>query len=141
MTRGVYRIAVSATILALATAGCTTPDDATECAVAQDTPSAPSGTTDPGRDGDTGTTQPRPSGERAYLDSLSQQGLPGQTAVGTTVEVGLGICQSLSEGADTSTILDRIRPLTSALAAQTGAPDTEELGRAFVDASRTHLCD
>ncbi|UVE95135.1 DUF732 domain-containing protein [Dietzia sp. B32] len=79
--------------------------------------------------------------EQAFLADLSGFGLPTEMTAATTVEVGVGICRGIADGADTETILDRIRPLTSAIAAQTPDLDTAEVGRAIVDASRTHLCD
>jgi hypothetical protein len=58
----------------------------------------------------------------------------------TIVEVGIGVCRGEADGADTETILDRLRPLTGAIAAQEPELDTTEVGRAIVEASRTHLC-
>lgn len=79
--------------------------------------------------------------EQRFLDELSVFGFPTDMTASTTVEVGVGICQSIAHGADDDTILDRIRPLTSAIAAQDQERDSAEVGRGFVDASRTHLCD
>lgn len=78
--------------------------------------------------------------EQAFLDALTQRGVPTDSAADTTVEVGIGICRGLSEGTNADEILNHIRPLTSALAAQTGNLDTGEVGQALVDASRAHLC-
>lgn len=83
----------------------------------------------------------RTDGEQAYLDDLTQFGLPTGMSADTTVEVGIGICQNIDDGADMGTILDHLRPLSSAIAAQSAAHDTDRVGRAIVEASRTHLCD
>ena len=83
----------------------------------------------------------RTATERDFLDELSGFGFPTDMTASTTVEVGIGICQSIADGADDDTILDSIRPLTSAIAAQDPEMDTAEVGRGLVDASRTHLCD
>lgn len=88
-----------------------------------------------------GTRGPtRTEDERQFLDALAAFGLPTEMTAATTVEVGIGICQGIADGADDDTILDRIRPLTSAIAAQEADHDTTEVGRAIVDASRAHLC-
>lgn len=79
--------------------------------------------------------------EMEFLDQLSDFGFPTDMTSSTTVEVGIGICQSIADGADDDTILNRIRPLTSAIAAQDPDLDTAEVGHGLVDASRTHLCD
>lgn len=83
----------------------------------------------------------RTRAEQAFVNDLSRRGLPTHTAADTTVEVGVGICRSLAEGEEPAVILDRLRPLTSALAAQHSDKDTDGVGRALVDASRSHLCD
>lgn len=83
----------------------------------------------------------RTATEREFLEELSDFGFPTGMTASTTVEVGIGICQSIADGADDETILDGIRPLTSAIAAQDPEMDTAEVGRGLVDASRTHLCD
>jgi hypothetical protein len=77
--------------------------------------------------------------EKEFLDDLSGRGVPTDLARDTAVEVGLGICRGIAEGADADAVLERLRPLTSALAAQ-GDADATEVGRAFLDASRSHLC-
>ncbi|MDV8001735.1 DUF732 domain-containing protein [Rhodococcus sp. IEGM 1408] len=88
-----------------------------------------------------GMTGPaRTAPEQEYLDQLAAFGVPTDMTSETTVEVGLGICRGIADGADTETILDRIRPLSSAIAAQDTRRDTAEVGRAIIDASRTHLC-
>lgn len=79
--------------------------------------------------------------EQAFLADLSGFGLPTEMTAVTTIEVGVGICDGIDDGADTETILDRIRPLTSAIAAQSADLDSAGVGRAILDASRTHLCD
>lgn len=89
-----------------------------------------------------GTGGPLRSGEeRAFLADLAGLGLPTEMTAETTLEVGLGICRGIDDGADTETILDRIRPLTSAIASQNDEWDTAGVGRALIDASRAHLCD
>lgn len=132
--------AVSALVtFAVLAAGCAAPDEAADGAqrTTSATPTTPSTT----QQHETSTREPdRARDEQAFLDELSRLGLPTHTAADTTVEVGVGICRSITEGAGTDTILDRIRPLTSALAAQTGERDTDDVGRAFIDASRAHLC-
>ncbi|AWH91949.1 hypothetical protein A6035_06990 [Dietzia lutea] len=79
--------------------------------------------------------------ERAFLADLAGLGLPTEMTAETTLEVGLGICRGIDDGADTEMILDRIRPLTSAIASQNDEWDTAGVGRALIDASRTRLCD
>lgn len=110
---------------------------------------------DSGGSGDTGSTSgageaPNPSGstsesrtndEQAFLDELTEFGLPTGMSAETTIEVGIGICLKIAEGVDDETILDQIRPLSSAIASQIEDIDTAGVGRALVDASRTHLCD
>jgi hypothetical protein len=83
---------------------------------------------------------PRSDVEQAFLAELAGLGLPTEMSADTTIEVGVGICRGLGDGADTETILDRIRPLTSAIAAQSPDLDTAAVGRTIVDASRDHLC-
>lgn len=83
---------------------------------------------------------PRTDDEQEFLAELSGFGLPTEMTAVTTIEVGAGICGGIADGADDETILERIRPLTSAIAAQNPDLDTAEVGRAIVDASRTHLC-
>ena len=83
----------------------------------------------------------RTDGEQAFLDDLAGFGLPTGMSANTTVEVGIGICQNIDDGTDTDTILDHIRPLSSAIAAQSAQHNTDRVGRAIVEASRTHLCD
>lgn len=79
--------------------------------------------------------------ERTFLADLAGLGLPTEMTAETTLEVGLGICRGIDDGADTETVLDRIRPLTSAIASQNDEWDTARVGRALIDASRAHLCD
>lgn len=86
-------------------------------------------------------TEPRTASEQAFLDDLTEFGLPTGMSADTTVEVGIGICRNIDDGADTDTILDHIRPLSSAVASQSADHDTDRVGRAIVEASRTHLCD
>ena len=84
---------------------------------------------------------PTPTGpERAFLDDLVDSGLPADLTSETSVEVGIGICRSLDDGVGQDVILNRLRPLTTAIAAQSPDRDTAEVGRALVRASRTHLC-
>lgn len=82
----------------------------------------------------------RTNSERAFLVELTEFGLPTGMSADTTVEVGVGICQNIDDGVDTDTILDHIRPLSSAIATQSTDHDTDRVGRAIVEASRTHLC-
>lgn len=92
-------------------------------------------------------TRPAPSpeartdSEQAFLDELTEFGLPTGMSADTTVEVGIGICENIDDGVDTETILDHIRPLSTAIATQSADHDTDRVGRAIVEASRTHLCD
>ncbi|WP_010542538.1 DUF732 domain-containing protein [Dietzia alimentaria] len=79
--------------------------------------------------------------EREFLDDLSGFGFPTDMTASTTVEVGIGICHSIADGADDDTILDRIRPLTSAIAAQHPDRESAEVGQKLIDASRTRLCE
>ncbi len=129
-----------AAALVLLTTGCGAPDqdEQADDAVPAVT-SATGGSTAPSAD-DGGKDVARTQDERGFLDELSRLGLPARTAADTTVEVGNGICRTLDEGVDTVAILDGIRPISSALAAQSGERDAQEAGRALVDASRAHLC-
>ncbi|MGN0101768.1 MAG: DUF732 domain-containing protein [Dietzia sp.] len=86
-------------------------------------------------------TPARSADERAFLTDLAGFGLPTEMTAETTLEVGLGICGGIEDGADTETILERIRPLTSAIAAQSDEWDTARVGRALIEASRARLCD
>ena len=83
----------------------------------------------------------RTDDEQAFLDEPNQIGLPTGMSADTTVEVGIGICQNIDDGVDTDTILDHIRPLTSAIAIRSADQDTDRVGRAIVEASRANLCD
>ncbi|GAA3519939.1 DUF732 domain-containing protein [Dietzia aurantiaca] len=83
----------------------------------------------------------RSEAEQAFLDDLAEFGLPTGMSAETTVEVGIGICENTAEGVDTETILDQIRPLSSAIATQSSDQDTDRVGRTIVEASRAHLCD
>lgn len=87
------------------------------------------------------TPEARSGDAQAFLDELTEFGLPTGLSADTTVEVGLGICQNIHDGVDTDTILDHLRPLSSAVATQSADHDTDRVGRAIVDASRSHLCD
>lgn len=78
--------------------------------------------------------------QQAFLDDLAGLGLPTGMSADTTVEVGIGICRNLDDGVDTRTILEHIRSLTSAIANQSPDHDTDRVGQAIVEASRTHLC-
>ncbi len=78
--------------------------------------------------------------EQEFLGQLSALGVPTDMTADTTVEVGIGICRGLADGVETETILDRIRPLSSAIAAHHAELDSAGVGRAIVDASRAHLC-
>lgn len=78
--------------------------------------------------------------EQDFLDDLTARGVATDTAAETAVEVGLGICRGLEEGADEGTVLEQIRPFTSALAARDGGTDAAGVGREFLEASRAHLC-
>lgn len=90
---------------------------------------------------DGGAADPAPTvNEQSFLDELAALGFPTGMTAETTIEVGIGICRGIADGADTDTVLDRIRPLTSAIAAQSAERDAAEVGSAIVDASRTHLC-
>ena len=142
MTRSPARIATATALFTLVAAGsgCATATDA----VVQ-TPHAK--TAEAGAVGEDGAPAggargpARTEGERHFLDDLAAFGLPTEMTAATTVEVGIGICEGIADGADDETILDRIRPLTSAMAAQDSGRDTAEVGRAIVDASRAHLCE
>lgn len=78
--------------------------------------------------------------EQTFLDEVAGYGFPTDMTADTVVEVGVGICQGLAEGADDATIIERIRPLTSAIAAQNADRGPADLGRAILEASRAHLC-
>lgn len=140
MTITPARVTAVAT-LALALAGCAQ-DPASGPAPESTTTTTEGSPADTGRaDGATGARDVRSRTEQAFINDLSRMGLRTDTAVDTTVEVGVGICGSLAEGEEPDVILDRLRPLTSALAAQHSDKDTDAVGRALVEASRAHLCD
>lgn len=141
MTRTGTRTGTAAAIVALAmlATACAGPDESADDAQ-HTTSSAPTSSTATEQHDAPASEPARARGQQAFLDDLSRLGLPTHTAADTTVEVGVGICRSIADGADSDTILDRIRPLTSALAAQSSEHDTDEVGRAFIDASRAHLC-
>lgn len=135
-----FRAAAALTALVVVTSGCASPEPA-EQADGGEPPSTTRAEQSTGhRADDDGHEVVRTQDEQGYLEELSRLGLPARTAADTTVEVGIGICRTIADGADTDTILDGIRPLSSALAAQSGERDTQEAGRALVDASRAHLC-
>lgn len=83
----------------------------------------------------------RSDSEQAFLEDLTEFGLPAGLSSDTTVEVGLGICENIADGAGTDVILTHIEPLSSAIASQSAEHDSDRVGRAIVEASRTHLCD
>lgn len=134
-------VAASAIVAFVAiTAGCGTAGEEVQTAGA--TASAGQGIApEDGAPADGGVTgHARTEHEQEFLNDLTAFGLPTDKTADTTVEVGIGICRGITGGADTDAILDRIRPLTSAIAAHDAERDTAEVGRAIVDASRTHLC-
>jgi hypothetical protein len=133
------RAGLSALLLALAltAAGCAQADES-PTGLQADAPAAvstPSQAADP-----TAAPPVRTDREQAFLDELAEFGLPTGMSADTTVEVGIGICRNIAEGAETEMILDHIRPLSSAIATQSAGHDTDEVGRAIVEASRTRLC-
>ncbi|EYT57312.1 hypothetical protein H483_0115670 [Dietzia sp. UCD-THP] len=119
--------------------GCAAGQDATDRTVRADTMGQGADAADAQPAGTAGGPA-RTGSEQDFLDQLTASGLPTEMTAATTVEVGLGICRSISDGADTETILDHLRPLTSAIAAQDADRDTAGVGRALIDASRAHLC-
>lgn len=142
MTFSPARIAAATALFTLVAAGsgCTSAQESAEPTSNADTVVADPAVADRAPAGaERGPT--RTEDERQFLDELTAFGLPTEMTAATTVEVGIGICQGIDDGADVETILDRIRPLTSAIAAQDSDRDTAEVGRAIVDASRAHLCD
>ncbi len=86
-------------------------------------------------------TEVRASREQAFLDDVSEVGFPVDMTADTVIEVGIGICQGIDDGADEAEVLEQIRPLTDAFAAQSPGHDDADVGRAIVEASRAHLCD
>lgn len=117
------------------------------CAQAED-PAREAATHEPASSSSAAETpapQPEPEqrtdSERQFLDELTGFGLPTGMSAETTIEVGIGICESIADGATTDTILDHIRPLSSAIAAQSDDHDNNRVGLAIVEASRSHLCD
>lgn len=137
------RISAASALFALVavSTGCAPADDATDRTVRAETAGQGADTAEREPDGGGARGPARNGDEQAFLDDLTSIGLPTEMTAATTVEVGIGICRSIADGADTDTILDRIRPLTSAIAAQDAERDTTEVGRAIIDASRAHLCD
>lgn len=135
------RALASAAVLAAAVfaTACAAPEDV-PVKTAQRTTAQDEVTTTTTEQSETPSEPARTRDEQAFLDDLTQRGVPTDSAADTTVEVGIGICRGLSDGTNPDEILNHIRPLTSALAAQTGDRDTGEVGRALVDASRAHLC-
>lgn len=139
MSISLARAVAAGAAAAAALAGCSTPATPTP-EPTSDTGTA-STTSRPTAQATTpGSPTVRTRSEQAFVNELSRLGLPTHSAAGTTIEVGIGICRSLAEGEQTDVILDRIRPLTSVLAAQHSERDTDEVGRSLVDASRSHLC-
>lgn len=132
------RVLPALLILALAAGGCgQTAEETSE--TASDSPTSVKTTSaqapaDP-------APETKTDAEQAFLDELTEFGLPTGMSAETTVEVGIGICQNTAEGVDTETILDQIRPLSSAIATQSTGQDTDRVGRTIVEASRAHLCD
>ncbi len=121
-------------------AGCGEPDQATP-APEQPPTTRSALTTTPSAVGEPREQPARSAREQSFLQDLADHGIPTATSPDTAIEVGYGICHGLDEGNDPGRVLERIRPFTSALAAHTGGQDTAAVGRAVVDASRTHLCD
>lgn len=125
-----------------AAAGCASPADEPAETTGTAAASAPGGQEPADTPSGTGTGAERSSNEQAFLDDLAGRGVATDTAADTAVEVGLGICRGIAEGADPETVLDSVRPFTTALAARDGdgGADAADVGRALVDASRSHLC-
>lgn len=132
-------VTATAAALTVFVAGCGAPEGEAPHASAQQATTQTDGSTVQEHDA-TPSEPARTRDEQAFLDDLTQMGVPTDSAADTTVEVGIGICSGISEGTDTDEILDRIQPITGALAAQTGQLDTQEVGRALIEASQTHLC-
>lgn len=137
----VARLSVATVVFAFlaVSTGCAAGQDATDRTVRADTVGQGADAADEQPAGTAGGPA-RTGSEQDFLDQLTASGLPTEMTAATTVEVGLGICRSISDGADTETILDHLRPLTSAIAAQDADRDTAGVGRALIDASRAHLC-
>ena len=73
-------------------------------------PSDPVPTVPASPSGQETSTSTTPAGTRdddqlAYLAELTELGLPTGLSADTAVEVGVGICRKISDGADTATIL------------------------------------
>ncbi|WP_223146518.1 DUF732 domain-containing protein [Dietzia sp. ANT_WB102] len=142
MTDTRYRVLAASAIVAVATVagacgtGGEAPDSTMSAAAAAEPGSRTSEPTPV-----SSRTAARTDDEQEFLADLSGFGLPTEMTADTTVEVGLGICRGIADGADTETILDRIRPLTSAIAAQSPGLDTAAVGGALIEASRNHLCE
>ena len=136
LRRGTASTIVALTAMAVGACGTPAPD------TADATPAAAPGTTVAAGGSSDRTPAPvnRTESERAFLDELVGSGLPADLTADTTVEVGIGICRGIADGVDTESVLDHLRPLTSAIAAQSSGRDTAEVGRALIEASRTHLC-
>ncbi|MBB1030818.1 hypothetical protein G6027_07920 [Dietzia sp. SLG310A2-38A2] len=142
MNINVMRISASSALCALlaVSTGCAPADEDTDRTVRAET--AGQGIEAAAEEPADGNTRgpARNGSEQDFLDDLTAFGLPPEMTAATTVEVGIGICRGISDGADTDTILDHLRPLTSSIAAQDPERDTAEVGRALIDASRAHLC-
>lgn len=134
--RGAASTIVALTAVAVSACGAPAPDtaDTTPVAAAPETVAA--------AEVDDRAPAPvnRTESERAFLDELVGSGLPADLTTDTTVEVGIGICQGIADGIDTESVLDHLRPLTTAIAAQSSGRNTAEVGRTLIEASRTHLC-
>ncbi|AWH95278.1 DUF732 domain-containing protein [Dietzia psychralcaliphila] len=136
------RISAASALFALmaVSAGCAAADEVPDRTVKAETAGQGAATSESEPVDGSARGPARNGSEQEFLDDLTAFGLPTEMTAATTVEVGIGICRSITDGADTDTILDRIRPLTSAIAAQDAERDTAEVGRAIIDASRAHLC-
>lgn len=118
-----------------ADAGSTTPNGTTATAAAGTTADGS------GTPGSAATTTARAREELAYLGDLDRRGVGSQSAEGTLVELGHGVCRSLSSGADPQAAAERLRPVARALAARApGDADATAIARELVDSARTHLC-
>ncbi len=132
-------VAPAVLVVALAATGCGQAPGGSPGAVAESSAAVPDQTDH--TDHRTPAPEVRSASEQAFLDDLTEFGLPTGMSADTTVEVGLGICDTIADGAGTDVILTHIRPLSSAIASQSAEHDSDRVGRAIVEASRTHLCD
>lgn len=144
MTFTLHRVGMAATLLvtALTMGACSSGDVEGSPQAAQSTtaPATVSAEASPASAPAATPSQWSPA-EQEFLDELSGFGFPTDMTASTTVEVGIGICQSIGDGADDDTILDRIQPFTSAIAAQNPERESAEVGHMLIDASRARLCD